>query len=385
MRYAAFTGWRGICALLIALHHLGAASHIYDLSIIRHAPPAVDFFFVLSGFTLAYVYSGRINSAGDIGTLLWRRLGRIWPLHAIVLVAFVGLEVLASVVAAKTGVPRRMAMFDPDSAGQLAAIPTHLLMLHSLGLHDQLTWNVPSWSISAEFWIYLVFALVILFVRRWATVAGIGLSLLGLAVVVANVEEMGDAHFSFGFFRCLCDFFLGLAVYRITKRFPTRLAMASVVEVIAVCATYVYVAYFSTGLLSFAAPLVCGILVWIFSHEAGVVSRLLESRPFAAIGNWSFSIYIIHSLLIMLINRGAAFAQQRLGTPMLMELQTSHGPHQLLDFGGPLAMDAATIVYVAVLLALAAFTTRYVEKPLQKKWNGLLKPRAVVVPQAMVA
>ena len=38
-----------------------------------------------------------------------------------------------------------------------------MIGLQSLDLHDRLTWNLPAWSISTEFWTYLIFGLICIF------------------------------------------------------------------------------------------------------------------------------------------------------------------------------------------------------------------------------
>ncbi len=42
----------------------------------------------------------------------------------------------------------------------------NLLLLHSMGFIDYLSWNAPSWSISVEFYTYLVFGLIVLLAQR---------------------------------------------------------------------------------------------------------------------------------------------------------------------------------------------------------------------------
>ena len=49
------------------------------------------------------------------------------------------------------------------------AAVTNALLLQSLNIHDTLTWNGPSWSISTELWTYVIFALLSAWVggARW--------------------------------------------------------------------------------------------------------------------------------------------------------------------------------------------------------------------------
>src|SRR4051812_44349777 len=93
-RYVALDGCRGVFALLVALLHFSAAGHLYDLPIVRSSYLAVDFFFVLSGLVIAHASLGRLSGARDGLVFVVRRFGRLWPLHAAMLVCFLGFELL---------------------------------------------------------------------------------------------------------------------------------------------------------------------------------------------------------------------------------------------------------------------------------------------------
>ena len=84
-RFTALDGWRGICALLVALYHFHATSHFEQLAFIRHAYLLVDFFFVLSGFVITYAYWARLHTLRETGVMMWRQLGRlnITPKHRV--------------------------------------------------------------------------------------------------------------------------------------------------------------------------------------------------------------------------------------------------------------------------------------------------------------
>ena len=55
-RFYALDSWRGIAAVMVALFHMPIAWSLYDVGIVRHAWLFVDFFFVLSGFVIAFTY-----------------------------------------------------------------------------------------------------------------------------------------------------------------------------------------------------------------------------------------------------------------------------------------------------------------------------------------
>ena len=53
-RFQVLDSWRGICALLVALFHFPTASAISQSRFIASSYLFVDFFFVLSGFVIAF-------------------------------------------------------------------------------------------------------------------------------------------------------------------------------------------------------------------------------------------------------------------------------------------------------------------------------------------
>ena len=68
-RFEALDSWRGICALMVALLHFEAFSHLKDLPFFNDAYLFVDFFFVLSGFVIAANYRQRLANGFGIGKL----------------------------------------------------------------------------------------------------------------------------------------------------------------------------------------------------------------------------------------------------------------------------------------------------------------------------
>lgn len=113
--------------------HFSATSHIADLRIVDNAHLFVDFFFVLSGFVITHAYVDRLKTADDAAFMMWRRLGRLWPLHLAILAGFIALELMVPIVVSLTGVSRGAASpFDLDSSALLSAISTHILLLQGL-------------------------------------------------------------------------------------------------------------------------------------------------------------------------------------------------------------------------------------------------------------
>lgn len=81
----ALTGLRFIAAALIVIEH----SAVFGLQLPEFEyNQGVSFFFVLSGFILAYTYP-KVDDAGEAALFISHRIARIWPDHVVMLLATV--------------------------------------------------------------------------------------------------------------------------------------------------------------------------------------------------------------------------------------------------------------------------------------------------------
>ncbi len=372
-RFSALDGWRGICALLVAIYHFPTVSHIGSWGVVKHAYLFVDFFFVLSGFVITYAYWDRLGSWQAAGWMLWRRLGRLWPLHVAVLAAFVALEVGLALGAGVIGLPRTSSgAFDPGSTSLLSAIPTNLFLLHGLGIHDRLTWNLPSWSISAEAWTYALFAALVVITRRRTVIAAGAIALAAWGVIAVFSPRYIGVDYDMGFLRCIAGFLAGHLVYLGVSSRPCAMRAPTLCELLVVGAIWCFVAYAGQTPLELAAPLVFALAVWVFAHEAGRVSRVLKSEPLATLGLVSYSIYMVHALLIVVVHRTLSVIERNIGIKLSDRAGNGSASEVVVSLGGPWATDAAVVVYAALVVGFAMWTWRVIEMPCQRYWNNRL-------------
>lgn len=362
MRFEALDGWRGIAALLVALYHLPFLNHLYNTSLIRNSFLFVDFFFVLSGFVIGHAYLKRLNNKKEIGLFIFRRIGRLWPLHIFVLLLFVLMEFLKIYVMTINGEGWQQAEIPFSNEYSLRSLVSNIFLLQSIGLHDQLTWNYPSWSISVEFYTYLVFIFVIalLHINRLIKVGIVLFSLWVLYLYPKNI----DATFDFGLFRCMAGFFLGLLIYSFYESISlVKLRFATFIEVSIIVLVILFVLFFSHGLVSLLAPFLFSIMVMVFALEQGAVSKVLRSKPFQKLGLWSYSIYMIHAFVILVISRVIAILEPQFDFKMYL---------LAADLGNPLGVDAfyinslyfmdiLTLLYVFIVIVCASILYKVVE------------------------
>ena len=152
-RFQVLDSWRGIAAVMVVLFHVQIVSNIHDLPLVRAGETFVDFFFVLSGFVIAHAYAGRVNSRQQFVGFVVQRLGRVYPLHAVMLLLYLLFET------AKALVPSLGSASDPAFSGSndISSIVANVLLVQAWGFEDGLTWNTPAWSISGELLSYLLF------------------------------------------------------------------------------------------------------------------------------------------------------------------------------------------------------------------------------------
>jgi peptidoglycan/LPS O-acetylase OafA/YrhL len=343
-RFDVLDSWRGIAACLVALYHLVAHSHLAGVTLLRHSHLFVDFFFVLSGFVIAANYQQRLIEGFGIGRFALLRFGRLYPLH----VAMLGLCILGHLAHWISGLGS-LALFEPPTRSADTII-ANLLLIHSLNVFDFPTWNLPSWSISTEFYTYILYALAIGVMkdRIWRLLVPIVLlSPLALWILVGHM----DTTYDYGIIRCVFGFSAGVLVWNLHRAAWLRSGTALELLTIALIVFFVWAA--GRTALEIGAPFVFAVAVLVFATEAGAVSSVLRKRVFLTLGALSYSIYMVHYVVARVVMDAAK----------LLKL-TRGDPFSGLELGRELwEGDVAYLVYFALVLCVSAITYRMIEVP----------------------
>lgn len=368
VRFDALDGWRGLCALWIVLYHFRAVSHVYDWPWVRTGDIAVDFFFVLSGFVIAHAYGNRLDGARERLQFLVRRFGRLYPLHIATLAIVFGLELARYLVGLQTGNPVGRPTFTEDTSP--LALGLNVLLLHAWGFLKNFSWNVPSWSISVEWALCLLTALLSV-LRRPLMVAIVFAT--GGFLTIAWMSSLPifpfEGHSALA--RGVYGFFLGVIVYHLHRRFGGAALMRTgwlewlAPVLLALTVVFKHEQVFVLPPLLFAA------LVFIFASQSGPVSRLLTWRPFTLVGEISYSIYLVHYVIVLVVFGGAVVLGSRLGFDPIVE----RGVHKasLINMPNLWAGDLASLVFLALTIAVSWCTYSLIEKPGRDWFNGLAK------------
>lgn len=358
---------RGIAAIGIVFWHYSGHFHAQPLSWL-FAPfysagiLLVDFFFVLSGFVLARAYFQEDRRC-KLSENIVRRVARIYPLHVITLILVcVGQLVLERVLHNPAFVYAHNDLFH---------FILNLGLLNFVGLQSGFSFNGPSWSISTEFYVNILFFVVIAFVRR-PSIIFIGLILLSLTLLVGSEGKLifeGDA---FGLdshlVRTMLGFFCGVTLYQMVRcsgklvrsyLFDLSLLMSVFLLALACWLGFLgRVAYFDFSIVLVFYP------VFIIAVLNGkIFPRVLRNKVFVHLGDVSYSVYLLH------------FPIQ-----LIFHMVVTAGIVSI-NYDNPLLLGA----FIFMTIFLASIVYYFVEVPLQntinrwwarKRMNDVLLPRA---------
>jgi peptidoglycan/LPS O-acetylase OafA/YrhL len=387
MRFQALDGWRGLSAILVALFHIPVLTSFAALPFFRHSFLFVDFFFVLSGFVITFAYDDRVTERSGFFGFVIRRFGRLWPLHVFMLCAMIGLE-LVKLHLVQTYGGGDQAPFTGRHSVPL--IFSNLALVQAARPEPLLSWNTPSWSISTEFWAYLLFALLRNAFGRYDKIVSAAIVLVSGVLIYGFSGRGMDVVAWLGFFRCLCGFFTGHLLFRLHQSAPLgewrpfRSGwIATAVEAAAILAVVLFVSAAGRTDYGILAPLLFAAVIYVFASEAGVLSSLLRSPPFEILGRLSYSIYMLHAVLFQGLTGFANFIEKRRDAALTVTLSEGAGDlgeKTFIQFGNEGAMLLLTLLLLALVVAIAVLTYRYVENPSRRffnRWAASIESRHV--------
>jgi len=292
---AQLTGLRGIAALAVVIHH---AAHQPSPDRFFRGQPMVDVFFVLSGFVMSYVYLARERL--DWWAFARARFARIYPLHAATALAMAA----AGIVLARLGHDPWPEWVNPVQALREVTLTMAMPVVGA----DKL-WNFPAWSISVEWWVYFtLFPLLAIYGARASNRQAAALVLLA-AVTMAVLLHMGVGKSTRGwmaFGRAVVGFAGGWVACRYATGTDLRLSDCAVDWLALAVAACIYGTAPLTGDDAWYLLPVYPLLIFGLATSHGRAARFLSSRPVEWLGDISFSIYLVHSIVLNVLQAVSA-------------------------------------------------------------------------------
>jgi peptidoglycan/LPS O-acetylase OafA/YrhL len=350
-RFTTLDSFRGVCALLVVFFHLHVVDTFIQLPFFRRDEVLLNFFFVLSGFVLAHTYGMKPNLS--FKSFFISRVFRLYPLHLVMLAVFILFETVRWIAYNKgfylNNVPFT-GLFAPKEI-----LPNLFLVQAWTTLTETMSFNYPSWTISIEFYIYMLFGALCMFSMRNRFLLFAAISLTAFALIFSENEPLVERAML-----GLSCFFAGNITYvvylLIRDKFVPRPWLMTVLECAMMYATYWIVMndfdYRSpVGSLTF-----CG-LVLLFAFEGGLVSALLKTGVFVLLGKLSYSIYMTHAAFLFCLSTVFIVAQKVTG----LELAPMIGGQRFMDTGSTLGNNLFVVAVAVFCVVIAGFAHKYVE------------------------
>lgn len=363
-RFAALDALRGVAALIVAAHHLHGQGPIFGSVFFTRGGLFVDFFFVLSGFVIAAAYGERLRAGFPALRFLWIRLGRVWPVHAVMLLAYLAIELIV-LVSGNSSLTGRAAFAAERQIGDLLV---QAVLLQAFVPSALYTWVVQSWSIAIEVLLYLLVAFGWKLAGRWWWQASLGVA-LAAGVALASV---GDAEPFTAHLRGLTGFGLGAASFVLWLRVGAQSQLvprsaASLAEAIVALAIVGLVALPAVPVPLLAYDLLFAAAVLTFAAGRGALSQLLQSRALLFAGAVSYSLYMVHGLVQSLFLSGLAWAAGLIGMGDRFVTGAAANRPGLPASAG-LGADLVGLLAMAAALLAAWAMYRLVEAP-ARQWS----------------
>ena len=361
---------RGVAAILVGVYHFNYAFIISDAHsniFLRKCYIMVDLFFIMSGFIMMHVYQTIFSQEVQYGSFrkfILARFARIYPLHLFMLLLFV-----VMIYGGGHG-GRANPIYEPS------AIISNLLLLQSFGIHETGTWNVASWSISAEWWSYMVFPFICFLIKSRKISALIILSVFVLFLYLLIIYYLPrneltefypdiDVSYRYGLLRGLAGFTAGSLSYlfylneRIRNMFKNDILS---ITLLVLCCVLMELAVFDLYMIPFFV-----LLIVAFASNEGMVCRVSGNKFVQLIGDISYSFYMVHGLIILLIIQ------------VLMKTHFGYTGPELKNvfYGIPYIF-----MFLLMVTGISYLTYTFIEKPARNFINHRINKRKVLSAKA---
>lgn len=358
--FSALDGFRGLLALFVAVYHTVWFSNTNALTFFQNGTVMIDLFFALSGFLMFHIYDGKLNNGSDAKDFLKRRFARLYPLHIFMLAVFV-IFLVMRLVAHKIGIATHdvgeVLPFTPGAEENWFSLLSHLTLTHAIGVNNSLTFNYPAWTISAEFFAYFLFVLIMLKARpvRFFHFLILGVIAALIYAILSLLKPNMDITYDYAVLRCIAGFFIGMISAKcyvkvrqsvISMKSSTRYSVFSILEIFIVVSSVLFIIFCGGSLQFYVGPFLLA-FIFIFAFDGGIVSSVMSAKPFHYLAKISYSTYMTHVIISICFD---IFSKVALAKVF---------PNWNEGWGG----DLLLLVYLGVVIAVSHFTYHLVEVP----------------------
>jgi len=349
---------RGIAAICVALFHYPSSSFLY----FKYGDTGVYFFFILSGFVITLNYIDKINNFRDLVDFQIRRFWRLYPTHIFVLFIVLFVQIFkffaVNYLELKSG---QIPFGDWYSLKDLFA---NLILIQSIfNYFYYLSWNGVAWSISTEFYTYIIFGILFISIQKRIIPFVILIFLINKNFNFLNLTYFENFFriFNLVFFNCIYYFSIGCILYYVYKYLRNKIIVNNFYSIffftLLVLFKYFYEnIFFEYNSIVFSLI----ILVVVLLKNNTYFYKILNLNLLIFLGTISYSFYLIHQVVIYLFIQFCKFILK-----IRFPVDIKSGS---VSATGNVYYDTLIhLFYIALAILFSYFLFKYIEKPFRKK------------------
>lgn len=324
------TSLRFFAAFFVMLSHLSYLKNTnLDFLFVNEGFISVTFFFILSGFILTFSYQDRfLNKKTTIPQFYFARIARIYPIHIITF--------LISILLFSVG----------HYSFKYYLFNITLIQSYIPNKKYYFTFNYPSWSLSVEMFFYLLFPFLLKLKNKTLFLIASVLIIIKMIILFDSHEKTHAFMYISPLFR-LQDFIIGILLFRFRKNefFEIKGFYVSLLQIISILLLFTFVMISENINISYRYDIYyifpMAFIIYSFSLSDGIIGNCISNRFIVLLGEASFSLYMIHQLVIR----------------FFLDISNKD---QLLNWKLP-------VVIITISIILSVFMFQYLEIPLKNK------------------
>lgn len=281
---------RGLAALAVTAHHAALSTNAFVgvlpdalMKVFDLGAFGVDFFFVLSGFIIMHTHSHELGRPDRIKGYLFKRLTRIYPVYWPIGLSLVGLYLMLPNLSA--------------SGGREFSLMSSLLLLPS-GFQPALS---VAWTLVHELIFYGFFVLWFISIRYFSW----GLVIWATLILAAHINDMSTGWISYPLGLLNFEFMLGILAALVYRR-GYLAHYGSVLTFWGFLTTCVALLLLYYGMPDGETRLILAAGVSLLVLGLAIVeqkSSINYPEMMLALGNASYSIYLVHNPILSVTQR----------------------------------------------------------------------------------
>ena len=355
---------RGVAAMLVLFFHvaefqrqfLTAGSAEYELTrgFWDRGGNGVDLFFVISGFIMVYVTRNVASGFTTARQFLWSRITRIYPLW------WVCAGIMAGYFWISYGIPAAPDRVSGPNEAWGYALKSFILFPQAsppiLGV---------GWTLIHEMFFYLIFAASLLTARRWLVwVLLIWAALTLIAPLIWGGIDSHGAIYKIVANPMSLEFIAGALTAMLFLKCRAKMIRASLCWGLIIAAiAYVFIIMQTGFEVKAAGPYMSRTLIYIIPASLlvfalphlEVTGRLSVSKIWRVLGDWSYSLYLTHFIVLVTMRRVLRITEPYLPDPL--------GDLIITDRAGVLNNLIFAVTAICLCLVTAWVFYAFIERP----------------------